>query len=103
ICGAEVREVERRPPRSAGPSSVFRGISVAVVYLAFLWVRQNLKGLGDLFEAILRSLIAGIDIRMVAPRHLAISLLYILGFRSARNPQQFIIIRTLHTRFMLHA
>jgi hypothetical protein len=37
---------------------------------------------------------------MMAPRHFAVSLFYFLGLRTARYPQEFIVVRALHRRLM---
>ena len=76
----------------AGRRTLERGMAVAVVGRALLGVLQNLVGLGDLLEHVLRLLVARILVRVVLHGLLAIGLLQLLRGGVAFDSQQFVIV-----------
>src|SRR5580704_14642540 len=64
--------------------------SVLVVHLAFLAIRQHVVRFLQLLEFFFRSLVAGIQVRMIFPRELAKSRTNLLGVRFPRDPQKFV-------------
>jgi hypothetical protein len=60
-------------------------VTVAVVDLALLRIRENLERLRDFFEAIFGIRVSRIDVWVTLPRQLAIGLLYVIGLCAARH------------------
>jgi len=51
-------------------------------------------GLGDLLEARLGVFVAGVAIRVVLPRELAVGLLDLVGCRLLVDPERLVVVRT---------
>ena len=84
--GVEV-EVAEAAEAAAGPAAGREGAAAAVVLLALLGVAEHVVGLGDLLEALLGLLVAGVAVGVVLARELAVGLLDLLGASpSCRRP-----------------
>src|SRR5215212_3555090 len=67
-----------------------------VVYAALLFVRQNIESFGYILELLLGGFITRIDVRVMLPRKLTISLFYILSLRTTWNAKHSIVIFLAH-------
>ena len=66
--------------------------TVLIVNLALLGIAQDVVGFLDLLEALLGGFIAGIQIRMILARQLAVSLADLVFLGGARHTERFVII-----------
>src|SRR5207248_2023598 len=66
--------------------------AAAVVLLALLGIREHIVGLRDLLEALLRSLVARVAVRVVLARQLAVSLLDLLIGGALAYPEGLVVV-----------
>src|SRR5262249_55957909 len=93
---------------AAGVGLGRRGIDVVgvvaelVVYLPLFGIAQNVIGLGDFFELLLRLLVARIDVRMILARKLAEGLANVFRRGGLLHPEGAVIIFSCCSHLIKH-
>ena len=86
-----------KPAKSACPVRSYAGVAKAVVGGALVRVAQHLVGLAGFLELLFRGMVAGIAVRVIFQRLLAIGALQLLVAHIPRNAQNFVVIGFAHS------
>ena len=85
------------PPKP--PAAVNTGVAVAVVGGALVSVTEHLVGFAGLFELFFGRVVAGIAVRMILERLLAVCALQFLVAAIVGNSQHLVIVGFAHVNF----
>ena len=88
----EVADVDATAEGRAAKALTGCGVAVAVVVGALVGVAENLIRLAGLLETLLGGMIAGVEVRVMLTRHLAVGALQLLVAGAAGDAEYFVIV-----------